>query len=44
VLPALFVVAVLPVDFPFLHVSLGGPIKHPPPRLDFISASLPLLI
>jgi hypothetical protein len=44
VLPALFVVAALPVDSPLLHVSLGEPVNHPPPRLESISASLPLLI
>ena len=41
----LSVVAVLPVDSPLLHhSSLGEPIKHPPPKLDSISANLPLLI
>jgi hypothetical protein len=44
VLQPLMVVAVLPVDSPLLHVSLSEPIKHPPPRLDSISGSLPLLI
>jgi len=39
------VVAVLPVDSPLInHTSLGEPVKHPPPRLDSISESLPLLI
>src|SRR5215471_2406716 len=44
VLDALSVIAVLRVDSPLLQVSLGEPVKHPPPRLDSISASLPLLI
>ena len=44
-LNVLSVVAVLPVDSPLInHTSLGEPFKHPPPRLDSISAGLPLLI
>ena len=43
-LDVLSVVAVLPVDSPLTHVALGELDKHPPPRLDSISASLPLLI
>ena len=39
------VVAVLSVDSPLIHhPSLGEPVQHPPPKLDSISASLPLLI
>ena len=43
-LNVLSVVAVLPVDSPLIHVALGELDKHPPPKLDSISASLPLLI
>ena len=43
-LPALFIVAFLPVDSAYPHVSLGEAFKHPPPRLDSILAGLPLLI
>jgi hypothetical protein len=43
-LDVLSVVAVIPVDSPLLHVGLAEPVNHPPPRLDAISASLPLLI
>jgi hypothetical protein len=44
-LNVLSVVAVLPVDSPLInHTSLGEPVKHPPPKLDSISAGLPLLI
>ena len=44
-LDVLPVIAVLPVEPSLInHTSLGEPVKHPPPRLDSISASLPLLI
>jgi len=44
-LNVLSVLAVLPLDSPLInHTSLGEPVKHPPPRLDSISSSLPLLI
>jgi hypothetical protein len=44
VLNVLTVVAVLPVDSPWLHDGLAAPVNHPPPGLDSISAGLPLLI
>jgi len=41
---ALFVVGVPSVDPPPDHLGLGECGKHPPPRLELIPTSLPLLI
>ena len=38
------VIAVLPVQSNSFHLDLRESLRHPPPRLDSIPASLPLLI
>jgi hypothetical protein len=44
VLKVLSVAAVLPSDSSLIQLNLSEPVRRPPPRLDYISASLPLLI